>query len=75
MLRRCTGWSATSCGRGIAEGEFRADLDVDTDAAILMQTVLGAMRLRELGRRAQRRADRGRPHVHVLLCAACSLTP
>jgi len=35
--------------RGIGEGVFRADLDVDADAAILMQTVLGAMRLRELG--------------------------
>ena len=35
--------------RGIAEGSFRADLDVDTDAAILMQTVLGTLRLRELG--------------------------
>ena len=35
--------------RGIAEGAFRADLDVDTDAAILMQTVLGALRLRDLG--------------------------
>ncbi|MGZ8802355.1 MAG: TetR/AcrR family transcriptional regulator, partial [Mycobacterium sp.] len=35
--------------RGIAEGVFRADLDVDTDAAILMQTVLGALPMRELG--------------------------
>ncbi|UXA20743.1 TetR/AcrR family transcriptional regulator [Mycobacterium sp. SMC-4] len=35
--------------RGIAEKAFRADLDVNTDAAILMQTVLGALRLRELG--------------------------
>jgi AcrR family transcriptional regulator len=35
--------------RGITENAFRADIDVDTDAAILMQTVLGAMRLRELG--------------------------
>jgi AcrR family transcriptional regulator len=35
--------------RGITEGVFRADLDVDTDAAILMQTVLGALRLRDLG--------------------------
>ncbi|MDG4669048.1 TetR/AcrR family transcriptional regulator [Mycobacterium sp. 236(2023)] len=35
--------------RGIAEGAFRADLDVDTDAAILMQTVLGALRMRDLG--------------------------
>lgn len=35
--------------RGVAEGAFRTDLDVDTDAAILMQTILGALRLRELG--------------------------
>lgn len=35
--------------RGITEGAFRDDLDVDTDAAILMQTVLGALRLRDLG--------------------------
>lgn len=35
--------------RGVAEGAFRTDLDVDTDAAILMQTVLGALRLRDLG--------------------------
>jgi len=35
--------------RGIAEGTFRTDLDVETDAAILMQTVLGALRLRQLG--------------------------
>ncbi|WP_370330600.1 TetR/AcrR family transcriptional regulator [Mycolicibacterium hippocampi] len=35
--------------RGIAEGVFRVDLDVDTDAAIMMQTVLGALRLRDLG--------------------------
>jgi AcrR family transcriptional regulator len=35
--------------RGIADGAFRTDLDVDTDAAILMQTVLGALRLRDLG--------------------------
>ncbi len=35
--------------RGISEGAFRDDLNVDTDAAILMQTVLGALRLRDLG--------------------------
>ncbi len=35
--------------RGISEGTFRADLNVDTDATILMQTVLGALRLRNLG--------------------------
>lgn len=40
---------ADTLRRGIAEGTFRADLDVDADAAILMQTVLGALRLRGLG--------------------------
>ena len=35
--------------RGIAEGVFRADIDVETDATILMQTALAAPRLRELG--------------------------
>lgn len=35
--------------RGITEGTFRSDLDVDTTAALMMQTVLGAMRLRVLG--------------------------
>lgn len=35
--------------RGIAEGDFREDLDIETDATILMQTALGALRLRELG--------------------------
>lgn len=35
--------------RGIDEGTLRADLDVATDAAILMQTALGALRLRMLG--------------------------
>lgn len=35
--------------RGIREESFRADLDVETAAALIMQTVLGAMRLRMLG--------------------------
>jgi AcrR family transcriptional regulator len=35
--------------RGIAEGVFRGDLDVESSAALIMQTVLGAMRLRMLG--------------------------
>jgi len=35
--------------RGIAEGAFRADLEVETTAALIMQAVLGAMRLRSLG--------------------------
>ena len=35
--------------RGMAEGTFRADLDLDADAAILTQSILGALRLRDLG--------------------------
>ena len=35
--------------RGITEQRFRADLDVESSAALIMQSVLGAMRLRVLG--------------------------
>lgn len=35
--------------RGITEGSFRADVDVPTTAALIMQSTLGAMRLRSLG--------------------------
>ena len=35
--------------RGISEGTFRSDLAVETTAALIMQAVLGAMRLRSLG--------------------------
>jgi AcrR family transcriptional regulator len=35
--------------RGIAGGSFRADLDVDATAALIMQSALGAMRLQVLG--------------------------
>ena len=35
--------------RGVSEGLFRAGLEVDTTAALIMQSVLGAMRLRSLG--------------------------
>jgi AcrR family transcriptional regulator len=35
--------------RGIDEGTFRAGLDVDATAALIMQSALGAMRLRVLG--------------------------
>jgi AcrR family transcriptional regulator len=35
--------------RGIAEGMFRADLDVDVMAAIMMQTMTSALRLHALG--------------------------
>ncbi len=52
--------------QGIAEGSFRADLDVDTTAALILQTVLGAMRLRFAGCRAQRRTHRRRPHPRLL---------
>jgi AcrR family transcriptional regulator len=34
---------------GIAEGAFRADIDIHASAALIMQTALGAMRLRVLG--------------------------
>jgi len=36
-------------GRGMAEGAFRDDIDADATAALIMQTALGAMRLRVLG--------------------------
>jgi AcrR family transcriptional regulator len=35
--------------RGIADGSFRDDIDVDATAALIMQTALGAMRLQVLG--------------------------
>jgi AcrR family transcriptional regulator len=35
--------------RGISEDAFRSDLDVDATAALIMQSALGAMRLRVLG--------------------------
>lgn len=35
--------------RGIGEGVFRADADADSTATLIMQTVLGALRLRVLG--------------------------
>lgn len=35
--------------RGIDEGSFRADLDIDATSALIMQSALGAMRLRVLG--------------------------
>jgi AcrR family transcriptional regulator len=35
--------------RGIADGSFRGDLDVDATAALIMQSALGAMRLHVLG--------------------------
>jgi len=35
--------------RGITEGSFRAGIDLDATAALIMQTALGAMRLQLLG--------------------------
>lgn len=36
-------------GRGVAEGQFDPELDVDSTATLIMQSALGAMRLRVLG--------------------------
>ena len=52
--------------RGIAEGTFRADLDVDATAALIMQTVLGAMRLRVLGVELNGVPIDAIPHLRVL---------
>ena len=35
--------------RGVADGSFRGDLDIDATAALIMQTALGSMRLHVLG--------------------------
>ncbi|KHO21793.1 TetR/AcrR family transcriptional regulator [Mycolicibacterium setense] len=35
--------------RGIASGAFRSDTDIQSTAALIMQSVLGAMRMRSLG--------------------------
>ncbi|MGE2713687.1 TetR/AcrR family transcriptional regulator [Mycolicibacterium litorale] len=35
--------------RGVADGDFRGDIDLDATSALIMQLVLGAMRLRVLG--------------------------
>jgi hypothetical protein len=35
--------------RGVAEGAFRPGIDVDPTATLIMQSALGAMRLRVLG--------------------------
>jgi AcrR family transcriptional regulator len=35
--------------RGIADGSFRTDMEIDATAALIMQTALGAMRLQVLG--------------------------
>jgi hypothetical protein len=35
--------------RGITDGSFRKDVDVDATAALIMQSALGAMRLHLLG--------------------------
>jgi hypothetical protein len=34
---------------GIDEGTFRTDIDIEATAALIMQSALGAMRLRVLG--------------------------
>ena len=39
---------------GIADGDFRGDLEIETTAAIVMQTALGALRLRSLSANSRR---------------------
>jgi hypothetical protein len=60
--------------RGIDEGVFSDEVDVNTTAALIMQTALGAMRLRVLWSRTERRADRWRAHLHVLCPRAREVT-
>ena len=52
--------------RGIADGTFRAGLDVDATAALIMQSALGAMRLHVLGAELNGVPDRRRPHLRLL---------
>lgn len=53
--------------RGVGEGVFRADIDVEIDAAIMLHTLLGALRLRELGSELN-----GRPVDGAHLYAFCA---
>lgn len=55
--------------RGVAEGVFRTGIDVEIDAAILLQMLLGALRLRELGSELN-----GRPVDGAHLYAFCART-
>lgn len=59
--------------RGIADGDFRDDLDVAATSALIMQSVLGSMRLRVLGAELSGApVDAG--HIYDF-CARALLTP
>lgn len=57
--------------RGIAETAFRSNADVETSAALIMQSVLGAMRLRSLGVELNGTPIEGR---HIYEFCVCGLT-
>ncbi|MBJ7338515.1 TetR/AcrR family transcriptional regulator [Mycolicibacterium sp.] len=59
-------------GRGISEGSFDARLDVDPTATLIMQTALGAMRLRVLGAELNDAPLEGR---HIFAFCLSALTP
>jgi AcrR family transcriptional regulator len=59
--------------RGVADGAFRSDLNVDTAAALIMQTALGAMRLRVLGAELTGVPIDGK-HIYSF-CVGCLLAP
>jgi AcrR family transcriptional regulator len=60
-------------GRGIADGSFRAGLDVDATAALIMQSALGAMRLHVLGAELSGAPVEG-THIYDF-CLAALVTP
>jgi AcrR family transcriptional regulator len=54
--------------RGIADGAFQHDLEVETRSALIMQSVLGAMRLRSLGTELNGRPIDGRHIYEFCVC-------
>ena len=52
--------------RGIADGSFRDDIEVDATAALIMQTRTGCHATAGARRRTERRAGRRQPHIRVL---------
>jgi AcrR family transcriptional regulator len=59
--------------RGIADGAFRDGIEVETHSALIMQSVLGAMRLRSLGVELNGRPIDGH-HIYEF-CVCGILTP
>lgn len=54
--------------RGIAEGAFRDEFEIETRAALIMQSVLGATRLRSLGLELNERPIDGRDIYEFCVC-------